>query len=147
MTQGTIQREQIYVYDTCAKCNEQNVLVYKCGDQLLCAEHAREYARKNPPLPYCDNCGEQVKVTRDPSHRRNEYLCMKCHEANGGIGAKDTVVSRMLRAVFAPPKKTPEKIKCYAASSQTQCDSNVKPRSAWGGKMLCNTHGRTPPKK
>lgn len=147
MTRGTIQRDKVYVYGTCEKCSADNVLVYECGEQLLCAEHARQYAFANPPLPYCDKCGEQKKVTRDPSHRRNEYLCMQCHDANGGIGAKDSVVDRMLRAVFSGQLKKPEKIKCYAASASTDCDNNVKPRSAWGGKMLCNTHGRVAPKK
>jgi len=146
MTRGTVQREQIYVYDTCEKCSAQNVLVYECGEQLLCAEHARQYAYKNPPLPYCDNCGAQRAVFRDPSHRKNIYLCSPCHFENGGIGAKDSVVGRMLRAMFTPPKKV-EKIRCYAAGVGSDCDANVKPRSAWGGKMLCNTHGRIAPKK
>ena len=93
MPQGTIQREKIYVYDTCQQCGEQNALVYECGDQLLCAEHSRQYARNNPLLPYCDRCGKQDKVVRDPSHRRNEYLCMSCH-TDDGFFIRDSVTGR-----------------------------------------------------
>jgi hypothetical protein len=41
---------------------------------------------------------------------------------------------------------TKEKVRCYAAGYGSDCDNNVKPRSAWGGKMMCNKHGKTPPK-
>lgn len=146
MTRGTIQREQIYVYAACDKCSAQNVLVYECGEQLLCADHARAYAHANPAKPVCDVCQKQRNVFRDPSHRKNLYQCMECHLEGGGIGAKDSVVGRMLRSMFTPPAKR-EKTKCYVASATSECDLNVKPRSAWGGKMLCNKHGRVAPKK
>lgn len=93
MTRGTIQREQVYVYDTCQQCNDTNVLVYECGEQLLCAEHSRQYARSHPLKPYCDRCMKQDKVVRDPSHRRNEYLCMSCH-ADDGFLIRDSVTGR-----------------------------------------------------
>ena len=93
MTRGTIQRDQVYVYGTCEQCQEANALVYECGEQLLCAEHSRQYARSHPLKPYCDRCGKQEKVFRDPSHRRNEYLCMSCH-ANDGFLVRDSVTGR-----------------------------------------------------
>lgn len=104
MTRGTIQREQVYVYDTCAKCSEQNVLVYECGELLLCAEHARQHARVNPPKPVCDRCGKQEKVVRDPAHRRNEYLCMSCH-ADDGFLIRDSVTGRAVKEALQLPEK------------------------------------------
>jgi hypothetical protein len=93
MTRGTIQRDQVYVYGTCERCQEAQVLVYECGERLLCAEHARQYAHSHPLKPYCDRCGKQEKVFRDPSHRRNEYLCMGCH-ADDGFLIRDSVTGR-----------------------------------------------------
>ena len=93
MTRGTIQKDQVYVYGTCERCQETNALVYDCGEQLLCAEHSRQYARSHPLKPYCDRCMKQDKVFRDPSHRRNEYLCMSCH-ADDGFLIRDSVTGR-----------------------------------------------------
>ena len=93
MTRGTIQRDKVYVYGTCEQCQEANALVYECGEQLLCAEHSRQYARSHPLKPYCDRCMKQDKVFRDPSHRRNEYLCMSCH-ADDGFLIRDSVTGR-----------------------------------------------------
>jgi|694.fasta_scaffold138079_3 hypothetical protein len=104
MTRGTIQREHVYVYDTCMQCQEQNVLVYECGEQLLCAEHSRQYARKNPLPQYCDRCGKQDKVVRDPGHRRNEYLCMSCH-ADDGFLIHDSVTARAVKSALELPTK------------------------------------------
>lgn len=96
---GTIQREQIYVYDTCQSCGAQNVLVYEHGDQLLCAEHARIYIRNNPTKQTCDKCGTEANIFRDPSHRRNEYLCIDCHDANG-FRPNNTVANRAFRELM-----------------------------------------------
>jgi hypothetical protein len=104
MTRGTIQREQVYVYDTCQQCNEQNVLVYECGEQLLCAEHSRQYARSHPLPQYCDRCGKEDKVVRDPGHRRNEYLCMSCH-ADDGFLIHDSVTGRAVKEALKLPEK------------------------------------------
>jgi len=103
MTRGTIQRDQVYVYGTCEQCQEANALVYECGEQLLCAEHSRQYARSHPLKPYCDRCGKQEKVFRDPSHRRNEYLCMGCH-ADDGFLVRDSVTGRAVLEVLQLPK-------------------------------------------
>jgi hypothetical protein len=105
MTRGTIQRDQVYVYGTCEQCQEANALVYECGEQLLCAEHSRQYARSHPLKPYCDRCSKQEKVFRDPSHRRNEYLCMGCH-ADDGFLIRDSVTGR---AVLETLKLTEDK--------------------------------------
>ena len=103
MTRGTIQRDQVYVYGTCEQCQEANALVYECGEQLLCAEHSRQYARSHPLKPYCDRCGKQEKVFRDPSHRRNEYFCMSCN-ADDGVLVRDSVTGRAVLEVLQLPK-------------------------------------------
>lgn len=146
MQQGTIQRDQIYVYGNCQKCQEQNVLVYAVGELLLCAEDTRQHAFRSVHVPHCDKCGVQDKVVRDPSHRRNEYLCMSCHVENGFM-IVDTVTNRVVRSTFTSTYERPArpKIKCYVDNHD--CDDNIKPRGQWDGKMLCNKHGRVAPDK
>ena len=100
MTRGTVQREQIYIYDTCQQCGEQNALVYERGELLLCAEDSRAYAKTHPLKPYCDRCGKQENVVRDPSHRRNEYLCMSCH-ADDGFLIQDSVTGRAVKKALS----------------------------------------------
>lgn len=95
MTHGTIQREKIYVYDTCQTCGENNTLVYEAGDKLLCAEDYRKYVIANPRKTTCDRCGVEGNVMRDPSHRRNEYFCMRCHMETG-FTPSNSVVHRTL---------------------------------------------------
>lgn len=146
MTQGTVQRDNVYVYGTCQKCQEPNVLVYECDGKLLCAEDSRQYIRKQPHVPFCDMCGKQDRVVRDPSHRRNEYLCMDCHIKTGFM-IVDSVTNRVVRSAFTSTYERPEKpkMKCYVDNAD--CDNNIKPRGAWDGKSLCNVHGRTAPDK
>jgi ribosomal protein S14 len=104
MAQGTVQREQIYVYDTCQSCGEQNSLVYAAGEQLLCADDYRKYAAANPLKPQCDRCGSESNVLRDPSHRRNEYFCMQCH-AETGFAPSNSVVYRTLMELLKKDQK------------------------------------------
>lgn len=146
MTRGTVQRDNVYVYDVCEKCQEPNVLVYEYEGKLLCAEDSRQHIRRQPHVPFCDMCGKQDRVVRDPSHRRNEYLCMDCHVATGFM-IVDSVTNRVVRSAFTSVYVRPErpKMKCYVDNHD--CDNNIKPRGAWDGKSLCNKHGRTPPDK
>jgi hypothetical protein len=143
MTQGTSQREQIYVYDTCSVCQESNVLVYELNNRLLCAEHYRDKTRTIKRATPCDKCGADNAV-RDPSHRRNEYLCWSCHGEDGFV-VNDSVVKRAIVSLVNNFTRG-SKIKCDAAGYGSDCDSNVKPRGPWGGRALCDTHGKTPPK-
>jgi hypothetical protein len=143
MTQGTSQREHIYVYDTCSVCQESNVLVYELNDSLLCAEHYRDKTRLIKRATPCDKCGADNAV-RDPSHRRNEYLCWSCHQENGFV-VNDSVIKRAIVSLVNNFTRG-TKIKCDAAGYGSDCDNNVKPRGPWGGRALCDTHGKTPPK-
>jgi len=143
MTRGTIQREQIYVYDTCSSCGDTNVLVYEIDDKLVCASDYREITFTRKKIQHCDRCGAENAV-RDPAHRRNEYLCWTCHQTDG-FAINNSVVKRAIAAINN--SILTKRVKCDAAGYGTDCDFNVKPRSAWGGKLLCNRHGKTPPKK
>ena len=143
MTQGTVQREQKYVYDTCSSCGDTNVLVYELDDKLVCASDYRNIVYLRKVVQPCDKCGAPNAV-RDPGHRRNEYLCWRCHE--GSFIMRDSVVKRAIAAINNAVL-VKEKAVCYAAGYGTECDTNVKPRSAWGGKLLCNRHGKIPPNK
>lgn len=144
MTKGTVQREQIYVYGTCSLCSETNVLVYEHDEQLVCANDYRTLVRKIRYTTTCDNCGSGNAV-RDPSHRRNEYLCWQCHMQNGFV-VNNTVIKRALVSMISNFKHG-SKVLCEAAGYGSACDNNIKPRGSWGGKMLCNTHGKEAPKK
>lgn len=145
MTQGTVQRERIYVYDTCSSCGDTNVLVYLIDEKLVCAEDYRKIVRTREYVQHCDKCGNSPAL-RDPSHRRNEYLCWDCHTDTGFV-VGTTVVKRAIQAISYRAKLISKvELKCYAANYGTDCDNNLKPRSAWGGKILCNKHGKIPPK-
>lgn len=143
---GTIQRDKVYVYAACELCSVgTEVLVYDRGGQLLCAEHTRAYAVANPPAPICDRCQREAAIVRDPTHRRNEYLCLQCHKSDG-FTINSSVTGKAVRTMLSPMKTIiAEKTKCEAAGYGSDCDQNVKPRGPWGGKMLCNTHGKIPP--
>jgi hypothetical protein len=143
MTRGTVQREQIYIYDTCSLCGDANVLVYELDDKLICANDYRNAVATLRQSQLCDKCGSPNAV-RDPAHRRNEYLCWSCHGKNGFV-INNSVVKRAIASINN--SILTKRVKCDAAGYGTDCDFNVKPRSAWGGKMLCNRHGKVPPKK
>ena len=143
MTRGTIQREQVYVYDACSLCGDTNVLVYEIDDKLVCASDYREITFTKKKIQHCDRCGAENAV-RDPAHLRNEYLCWTCHQTDG-FAINNSVVKRAIATINN--SILTKRVKCDAAGYGTDCDFNVKPRSAWGGKLLCNRHGKTPPKK
>lgn len=143
---GTVQRDKIYVYSSCELCSSgEQVLVYECNDQLVCASHVREYIKANPAVQSCDRCHKPGALVRDPTHRRNEYLCLACHREDGFI-INTSITAKAVREVLSPMKSViSARTKCEAAGYGTPCDDNVKPRGPWGGKSLCSTHGKTPP--
>jgi hypothetical protein len=104
MTRGTVQRDKVYVYGSCEVCaDESNVLVYERDEKLLCAEHTTIWSRKNPIKQLCDICDSDAGVFRDPSHRRNEYLCFSCHVKNGFV-PRDTVTLNAIKNVLSQEK-------------------------------------------
>ena len=144
MTSGTNQRDDIYVRGTCVMCAEKDVLVYEINDILYCTEHYRDVTRQYHRVQSCDFCGNTPAV-RDPNHRRNEYLCWKCHEQTG-FTVNNTVIKRAIVSMVDRYIHRGPRTKCDAAGYGTACDDNVKPRGQWGGKSLCDTHGKKPPK-
>jgi hypothetical protein len=81
---GTNQRDAVYVYGSCDLCNvDERVLIYDAGANLVCAEHMRQLIKANPRSQKCDNCEYRGPVFREAGHRRNEYLCLTCHQVNG----------------------------------------------------------------
>ena len=144
MTGGTNQRDDVYVRGTCVMCAEKDVLVYEINDILYCAEHYRDVTRQYHRVQSCDFCGNTPAV-RDPNHRRNEYLCWKCHEQTG-FTVNNTVIKRAIVSMVDRYIHRGPRTKCDAAGYGTACDDNVKPRGQWGGKSLCDTHGKKPPK-
>lgn len=145
MTQGTNQREQQYVRGVCPICGDADVLLYAFDNALMCASDYRRVARTVKWTQACDKCGAP-KAVRDPAHRRNEYLCISCHNENGVLEVKTTVFKRALVALTSAIPNTQPKLQCLLHNYGTECDDNIKPRGAWGGKSLCNTHGKKPPK-
>lgn len=145
MTQGTNQREQQYVRGVCLMCGEADVLLYAHDNALVCATDYRRLVRNVKWSQPCDKCGAP-KAVRDPAHRRNEYLCISCHNENGILEVKTTVFKRALVALTNALPNTQPKVQCYLHNYGTDCDDNIKPRGAWGGKSLCNVHGKKPPK-
>jgi hypothetical protein len=125
-------------------CAEKDVLIYEINDILYCAEHYRDVTRQYKRIQACDFCGNTPAV-RDPNHRRNEYLCWKCHEETG-FTVNNTVIKRAIVSMVERYIHRGPRVKCDAAGYGSQCDDNVKPRGAWGGKSLCDTHGKKPPK-
>ena len=140
---GTNQRNNSYVYGTCSKCAQDDVLVYELDNNLLCAEDYRNKTRTIKKITHCDKCGEPNAV-RDPSHRRNEYLCWSCHQENGFVVGNSVVKRAIVSLVNNFTRGS--KIKCDAAGYGSDCDSNVKPRGPWNGRALCDKHGKIPPK-
>jgi len=140
---GTNQREQMYVYGVCSLCAESNVLVYELDGNLLCAEHYRDRTRRTKKIQHCDRC-DKPNALRDSTHRRNEYLCWSCHEADG-FAISNTVVKRAIVSLVSNFTRG-SKSRCDAAGYGSDCDNNIKPRGPWGGRMLCNNHGKIPPK-
>jgi len=144
MTKGTVQREQVYVYGTCSSCSDTNVLVYEIDDVLVCANDYRKIVSTRNYIQHCDKCDSPYSV-RDPDHRRNEYLCLTCHAENG-FKINNSVVKRSITSLITELIKK-ERVQCAAAGYGSDCDNNVKPRSAWEGRSLCNVHGKKAPKK
>ena len=144
MSKGTVQVEQKYVYGTCDVCHDVNVLVYELSDQLVCAHDYRKTVRSVEYKQPCDRCGKENAV-RDPAHRRNEYLCIPCHSQDG-FTISNSVVKRAVSMLGVNRSILSATVTCYAAGYGSPCDHNIKPRSAWGGKLLCNAHGKVNPK-
>jgi hypothetical protein len=136
---GTVQRLAQYVRGDCPldpPGHAEDVLVYEAGGVLMCADHKRAHARANPTPQECDSCGATGNVWRDPVHRRNEYLCIKCHDPESLFQNRWADKARESKALGVRGKAV-----CDAAGYGTDCKGEVKPRGgAFKGRLLCNKH-------
>jgi hypothetical protein len=138
--EGTDSRVGRWVRGTCAVDGEGQVLLYETDEEtgLVCATHYRSWSVANPVKQACDNCGSTGNVWRDPVHRRNEYLCINCHDP-------DTLFqNRWANKVReSKPLGIHAKAECAVGSGITECKGEIKWRSAYN-MLLCNRHaGKT----
>lgn len=131
---GTDSREMRWVRDTCQACGDKDVLVYECAGRLVCAADYRAYAEEHPTAQPCDACGATGNVWRDPLHRRNEYLCIKCHDPAALFQNRWADKVRKSERLGLR-----EKVTCEAAGYGTDCKGEIKYRSGFR-KSLCNKH-------
>jgi hypothetical protein len=133
VAEGTDSRLKRWVRGDCV-CGVSDVLVYEAGDDLLCADCRRAWAVLNPRAQACDNCGDTGNVWRDPLHRRNEYLCIKCHDPEHMFQNRWANAVRKSEVLGVR-----EKPKCGASGYGTDCKGEVKWRGGHN-MLLCNKH-------
>lgn len=124
----------------CPRCDEDDALLYRAeptedNSDLVCANCVRELARTIKRFTVCDKCGAD-HAWRNPKHRRNEYLCGKCHAESG-----DGVVLNKWFPRVSEPLRVREREACLERSnnSGTECRGEVKPRGK-NAVPLCNRH-------
>ena len=122
----------------CPHCDEKDALLYEDEDFVGCAQCYRVRARRFDRVQSCDDCGEPGAF-RDPSHRRDEYFCSRCHAKRGYIPTERSMISRvMVRA--SDTHSQGRKAVCIAAGYGTDCSGQIKPRGKLG--VLCDFHAR-----
>lgn len=82
----------------------------------------------------CDKCGARGNVWRDPIPRKNEYLCVRCHDPEALFVNRWANKVRESKALGIR-----ERITCAAAGYGTDCKGEV--RYVNKDRMsLCNKH-------
>lgn len=79
LRKGTCSRVGQWVRGDCP-CGETDVLLYDAPDDGALVCNACVRLRPVDTRQACDKCGAKGNVWRDPIPRRNEYLCMGCHD-------------------------------------------------------------------
>ena len=131
---GTDSREMRWVRDTCGACGAVDELVYVCGDSLRCAGCTRAWYVENPTPQACDSCGSTGNVWRDPLHRRNEYLCIRCHDPDALFQNRWANKVRQ-----STPLNNWRTAVCGARGRGTDCKGEITWRGAHNME-LCNKH-------
>lgn len=137
---GTCSRVDRYVRGDCG-CGERGTLVYDHPDDtgdmpLVCAGCYRRAVAGRKHEEACDRCGA-TGAWRDPITGKNDFYCAQCHAKAGRVfqnrwaGAE----ARMGRVLGVHDKAV-----CFAADKGTECKGEIKPRSAFGGQLICNKH-------
>lgn len=133
---GTSFRENRIVRGTCARCGEEDALLYdhETDPTLMCADCSRRRAKANPRKETCDECGREGAY-RDPITRRNEFFCIECHAKHGTV-----FQNRWSQAPrISVPLGIHDKAVCEAADYGTECWGEIKWRGEYD-KLLCNKH-------
>jgi predicted RNA-binding Zn-ribbon protein involved in translation (DUF1610 family) len=132
---GTCSRVGQFVRGDCA-CGAADVLVYDTdGDSLVCASCYRQWAHDREQKQACDKCGSEGNVWRDPVHRRNEYLCIKCHDPETLF--QNRWANRVRES--KPLNLGAPRAVCAARGRGSECKGEIKWRGSY--KMqLCNKH-------
>jgi hypothetical protein len=94
------------------------------------------------PLVNLENCRIFLGSRKTQEHLDAPLLATRLP---GGFVVNDSVIKRAIVSLVNNFTRG-AKIKCDAAGYGSDCDNNVKPRGPWGGRALCDTHGKTPPK-
>lgn len=129
----------------CPACAAKDALLFaEAGteDELVCAHCYRKRARRITRSTPCDNCGADY-AWRNPKHRRNEYLCGRCHAESG----EGVVLNRWagaaerLEARLSLPLGVSTREECAARNvpGTQDCQGEVKPRGK-DATPLCNRH-------
>lgn len=138
--EGTNFREGRIIEGACEACGREDTILYShdSDPSLLCADCQRKRVKANPTEQACDNCGATGNVWRDPVHRRNEYLCIRCHDPASLF--QNRWANKVRESHGLGIRERPE---CEAAGYGTECRGEVR----WRGdvkRSLCNKHaGRT----
>lgn len=130
---GSCSRTGQYVRGDCA-CGARDELVYDTGESLVCASCYRRWAKAHPQKQACDKCGSTGNVWRDPIPRKNEYLCVRCHDPEA------LFVNRWANKVReSTPLGLRERVTCELAGYGTACKGEVRWVNALG-YSVCNFH-------
>ena len=112
----------------------------------ICSDCYRARARAAPlPVQECDRC-QGAPAFRDPSHRRNEYLCGDCHAANGYFLGARQLAGNVARSAPTLRESTDGRagrasVICEAHGYGTECRGEIKPRGGVNvGRSLCSFH-------
>lgn len=128
-------REGRYLYElegspgvmVCAPCSREASAPYRYKRVQRCD---RDPEREGPPT--------HSAAFRDPSHRKNVYLCIECHKANGYVLSDSSMLSKLDRV--SKRHHLGRKEPCIAAGYGTECSGQTKQRSNLG--VLCDFHAR-----
>ena len=130
---GTVSQLGVWVRGTCGACGEKDALLYEAADRLVCASDYRSWSAAHPTTQACDSCGSTGNVWRDPLHRRNEYLCIKCHDPEALF--QNRWANKVRESL---PINSARRAVCGVAGI-TDCRGEIKWRSAFNME-LCNKH-------
>jgi hypothetical protein len=129
----------------CVKCHRADTYLFGPPWQPgavpdYCADCARDRAHATPfPGTGCDRCGAKGHTFRDASHRKDEYLCAKCHSDDGYAQGVRQLAPDIARQSAISTKQ--HSTSCSLADRGTLCRGEVKPRGgAFKGAMVCTHH-------